>query len=62
MKVLVLGQHCPLKISADGTFLLPYRNRRCAVFLKKKKFKFTAKFKLLSVLVSRTSFDKRLND
>jgi hypothetical protein len=33
-----------------------------AVFLKKKKFKFTAKFKFSSVPVTRTSFDKRLDD
>jgi hypothetical protein len=32
----------------------------CRIFEEEKKFKFTAKFKLLSVPV--TSFDKRLND
>jgi hypothetical protein len=45
-------------------FLLLYRkkNRRRTVFLKKKKFKFTAKIKFSSVLVTPTTFDKRLND
>ena len=64
IKVLVLRQCPPLKISADGTFLLPYRKkyRRYAVFLKKKKFKFTAKFKFSIMPVTRTSFDKCLND
>jgi hypothetical protein len=38
------------------------KNRRRAVFLKKKKIEFTAKFKFSSVPVTRTSFDKRLND
>jgi hypothetical protein len=38
------------------------KNRRRVVFLKKKKIKFTAKFKFSSVPVTRTSFDKRLND
>jgi hypothetical protein len=32
------------------------------IFLKKTKFKFTAKFKFSSVPVKQTSFDKRLND
>ena len=64
IKVLVLRQCRPLKISSDGTFLLPYRNkyRHHAVFLKKKKFKFTAKFKFSIMPVTRTSFDKHLND
>jgi hypothetical protein len=48
-----------LIISAAGTFLLPYSR---AVFLKKNKFKFTAKSKLSSVPVTRTSFEKGLND
>jgi hypothetical protein len=30
IKVLVLRQCCPLKISADGTFLLPYRKKIAA--------------------------------
>ena len=38
------------------------KNRRRVIFLKKKKIKFTAKFKFSSVPVTRTSFDKRLND
>ena len=50
IKVLVHRQHSPLKISANGTFLLPYRK------------KIVAKFKFSSVPVTRTSFDKRLND
>jgi hypothetical protein len=64
IKVLVLRQCRPLKISAAGTFLLPYRkkNRSRAVFLKKKKFKFTAKSKFSSVPLTWTSFEKRLND
>jgi hypothetical protein len=39
IKVLVLRQCCPLKISADGTFLLPYRKRIAAAlyFGRKKK-------------------------
>jgi hypothetical protein len=28
IKVLVLRQRLPLKISADGTFLLPYRKKK----------------------------------
>jgi hypothetical protein len=35
-------------------------NSRRTVFFKKKKFKFTTKFKFSSV--ERMSFDKRLND
>jgi len=64
IKVLVLGQRRPLKISADGTFLLPYRKKIAAVpyFWRFFFFKFTAKFKFSSVPVTRTSFDKRLND
>jgi hypothetical protein len=56
---LSLRQRRPLNISAAGTFLLPYSR---AVFLKKNKFKFTAKSKLSSVPVTRTSFEKGLND
>jgi hypothetical protein len=59
IKVLVLRQRRPLNISAAGTFLLPYSH---AVFLKKNKFKFTAKSKLSSVPVTQTSFEKGLND
>jgi len=33
----------------------------CRIF-EETKFKFTAKFKFSSVPVTRTSFDKRLND
>jgi hypothetical protein len=64
IKVLVLRQRRSLKISVDGTFLLPYRKKIVAApyFCRKKKKKITAKFKFLSVLVTRTSFDKRLND
>ena len=64
IKVLALRQRRPLKISADGTFLLPYRKKIAAApyFWKKKNFKYTAKFKFSSVPVMRTSFDKRLND
>jgi hypothetical protein len=50
-------------MSADGTFLLPYRKKIAAAPYfekKKKKIKFTANFKFSSVPV--TSFDKRLND
>jgi hypothetical protein len=53
IKVLVLRQGRPLKISADGTFFIA---------AQRKKFKFTAKFKFSSVPVMWTSFDKRLND
>jgi hypothetical protein len=39
------------------------KNRNRAVFLKKKKkIKFTTKFKFSSMPVTQTSFDKRLND
>ena len=44
IKVMVLRQCSPLKISTDGTFLLP--------------FKFTAKFKFSNVLVTRTDQSK----
>jgi hypothetical protein len=39
IKVLVLRQRLPLKISADGTFLLPYRKKKSPprrVFEEKK--------------------------
>jgi hypothetical protein len=38
------------------------KNRHRAVFLKKKKIKFTAKIKFSSMPVTRTTFDKHLND
>jgi hypothetical protein len=53
---VVLRQRRPLKISADGTFLMPHH------IFEEKKFKFTSKFKFSSVPVTWTSFDKRLND
>jgi hypothetical protein len=64
IKVLVLRQRRPLKISADETFLLANRKKIATVpyFWRKQKFKFTAKFKFSSVSVTWTSFDKRLND
>ena len=64
IKVLVLRQRRPLKISADGTFLLPYRKKIAVApyFWRRKQFKVTAKFKFSSVPVMRTSFDKHLND
>jgi hypothetical protein len=59
IKVLVLRQGCPLKISADGTFLLQRRKKIVATpYFEQKKFK----FKFSSVPVTQTSFDKRLND
>ena len=63
IKVLVLGQ-CPLKISADGTFLLHTGKNSPPhhIFEEIKQFKVTAKFKFSSVPVTQTSFGKRLND
>ena len=64
IKVLVLRQRRPLKISADGTFLLPYRKKIATApyFWIKQILKFSAKFKFSNVPVTQTSFDKRLND
>jgi hypothetical protein len=64
IKVLVLRQRRPLKISTDGMFLLSYRKKIAAApyFWRNFFFKFTAKFKFSSVPVARTSFDKCLND
>jgi hypothetical protein len=42
------------------TNILLHNSATVRIFEEEKKFKFTAKFKLLSVPV--TSFDKRLND
>jgi hypothetical protein len=46
----------------DVFFAIQKKNRYRTVFLKKFFFKFTAKFKFSSVPMTRTSFDKRLND
>jgi hypothetical protein len=60
---VVLRQRRPLKILADGTFLMPYRKKSPPHHIfEEKKFKFTSKFKFSSVPVTWTSFDKRLND
>jgi hypothetical protein len=43
-------------------YCLTEKNRCRAVFFKKTNFKLPAKFKFSRVPVTRTSFDKRLND
>jgi hypothetical protein len=52
------------KSSGSQTTSPPQNFGRWNVFIAIQKFffKFTTKFKLSSVLVTRTSFDKRLND
>jgi hypothetical protein len=65
---ICLECNCTLKLTPqnfgrwDVFIAVQNKNRRCAIFLKKTKFKFTAKFKFSSVPVTQTSFDKRLND
>jgi hypothetical protein len=53
----------PQNFGRWDVFIAVQKKNCCrSVFFKKKKFKFTAKFKFSSVPVTRMSFDKRLND